>query len=139
MNTIHTLYEVDFYAWLHKNIEYLQNKQIEKIDKENILKELEDMASYLRHTLENQLKILCVDVLKFEFITPHDSVLKQNIYDQQLNLKKLLEKNPSLENIAKQMFITCYRYAFHSLQNDFPERAFVQDEACSLKKILNWI
>ncbi|MCY7407901.1 MAG: DUF29 domain-containing protein [Alkalinema sp. CAN_BIN05] len=62
-----SLYDRDYALWLETTIEQLRSKNFEQVDWENVLDESEAMSKRDRRSIESNLVILLMHLLKWEF------------------------------------------------------------------------
>ncbi len=58
------LYETDFYAWTQEQAELIRTGQWEKIDRSNLIEEIESLGRQQRQELRNRLSLLIGHLLK---------------------------------------------------------------------------
>ncbi|MCU0548879.1 MAG: DUF29 domain-containing protein [Leptolyngbya sp. Prado105] len=59
------LYETDYYLWLQDTIEKLKEQNYEQVDWVNLLDEIEDMPRRERRSLESNLVVVLLHLLKW--------------------------------------------------------------------------
>lgn len=78
---MNSLYENDFNLWIKEQNGYLKNKEFDKLDIENLIKELEEMSGHGRKELVSYLKVLIEHLLKWNYyaIVLSDSWVDENV------------------------------------------------------------
>lgn len=59
-------YDLDFHAWILKNVELLRNGQLTEVDAEHIAEELESMGKRDLRQLRSRLQVLIMHLLKWQ-------------------------------------------------------------------------
>jgi Domain of unknown function DUF29 len=62
-----TLYEQDYYLWLEKTVELLENKQFSDLDFLNLIEEISDMGKSQKHSVKSYLTQLLEHLLKLAY------------------------------------------------------------------------
>jgi len=103
------LYEQDLFAWTQQQVNLLTHQRWHELDVENLIDELEGMATRDQREMTNRLIILIAHLLKWEFQPDHQSgSWRGSIQEQRLQLNGLLEDSPSLH----QQFIESLEKAY---------------------------
>lgn len=122
-----SLYESDFYAWTQQQATLLRNQNLEKLDRVNLIEEIEEMGRREKRELESRLEVLLMHLLKWQYQPGLRSRSWQlTIKEQRLRLAKLLNENPSLKSILADYVISAYALAIISAEREtgldmFPE------------------
>ena len=61
------LYEKDYYFWLEKTINLLENNQFSDLDLDNLIEEISDMGKSQRQSLKSYLTRLLEHLLKLVY------------------------------------------------------------------------
>ncbi|EBR9320729.1 DUF29 domain-containing protein [Salmonella enterica subsp. enterica serovar Panama] len=61
-----TRYETDFYGWTQEQARLLRSGQLSELDTQNLLEEIEAMGRSELRELVNRLKVLLINLLKWE-------------------------------------------------------------------------
>lgn len=95
---INTDHEADFLLWTGAQIELLRSKQFDRLDLENIIEELESMASAERREFKHRIEQLTMHLLKRKLQPDHISgSWLGTINEQRHCIADLLEEMPSLK------------------------------------------
>lgn len=121
-------YEKDFYAWAQHQSIALKKHDTKIIDFEHLAEEIKDLGNNLLRELESRLTNLMMHLLKMEFQPEYRSKSwVKTISEQRRQIKKLIEKNPSLKSKINKIFDECYSDAVEDasletgkLISDFP-------------------
>lgn len=61
------LYKIDDYKWLLKTIEFLKNRQLNKLDIDNLIQELEALAKSEKRRVNSLLEQIIIHLLLYEY------------------------------------------------------------------------
>ncbi len=61
------LYEADYYLWIQDTLEKLQHQNYSQVDWKNLLDEIEDMGKREHRSLESNLVVVLLHVLKWQY------------------------------------------------------------------------
>ncbi len=107
-----TLYETDFFAWTQRQAEHLRLEEFEKIDWNNLLKEVEDMGRSTQRELSNRLIVLLSHLLKWHFQPENRGTSwRATVNVQRKDIARLLRKNPSLNAQVGEFIAEVYESA----------------------------
>lgn len=108
MNT--NLYKSDFHAWTTQQAELLKSGQIADIDTDHLIEELESMGASERSQLQNRLRVLTGQHLKWKH-QPEKRTRSwtATIEEQRLSITDLMEENPSLKSVFDEKLSKAYR------------------------------
>ncbi len=99
------LYEKDFYLWVMENIRLLKNKEFERVDWENLLEEIEDMAKRHFESLISYMAVIMEHLYKWEKFRENEhmgSHWKRSINTARMQIADLFDYNPSLRRVAQE-------------------------------------
>lgn len=134
------LYEQDFYGWLTRQAELLRAGRLSEADIEHIAEELEDMGKSERKSLESELTVLLMHLLKWQYQPGKRSVSwESSIIEHRSRVLDELEDSPSLKHVLPQVFLRAYKYgrAKASAQTGKPIRAFPESCPYTLEQALD--
>ncbi len=90
-------YDLDFHAWLNKNVELLRDGRLTEIDGEHIAEELESMGKLDLRQLRSRLQVLVMHLLKWQYQPEKQSKSwLVTIEHQRDEIEALLLDSPSL-------------------------------------------
>jgi hypothetical protein len=91
-------YDKDFYAWTAKNAQLIREGNFSQVDIKHVAEEIESMGKRERRELISRLIVLIAHLLKWKFQEARRSKSWMlTIKNQRIELKDLLEENPSLK------------------------------------------
>ncbi len=103
------LYDKDYLKWIKTTVEKLQAGDYSNIDWENLIAEIEDMGRSERRSLESNLVIVIMHLLKWEFQPDQRSgSWKSSIAEHRRRIRKSLQDSPSLKPYLEEVFSECY-------------------------------
>lgn len=103
------LYQTDFYAWTQEQVNLLQTQQWDRLDKVNLIEEIETLGRKERQELRNRLGILLGHLLKWQFQPEkRTNSWLGTIREQRIQIKLLLSDCPSLKPYLEEVFLTAY-------------------------------
>jgi hypothetical protein len=148
MNEATTLYEQDFYGWIHHNIKLLQQGRIAEIEVNSLIEELESMAKRDRHELVSHFIILIAHLLKWQFQLKQlqnywDSwqggSWRSSIIEQRLQIDRQLELSPSLKPHLLETIHKAYPRAVElaSEETGLPRKIFPKSCPYTLGQLLD--
>lgn len=110
------LYDRDFYAWTQQQVSLLQSRQWDQLDTVNLIEEIETLGREERQEIRNRLGVLIGHLLKWQF-QPEQRTGSWlgTIREQRIQIKLLLEDNPSLKSYLSQVFAPAYELGFARL------------------------
>ncbi|NJK67680.1 MAG: DUF29 domain-containing protein [Microcoleus sp. CSU_2_2] len=105
----HKLYETDYLKWIETTLEKLRVRDYSNIDWENLIEEIEDMGRSERRSLESNLVVLLMHLLKWQFQPDKRSgSWKGSIAEHRRRIRKSLQDSPSLKPYLEAVFSECY-------------------------------
>ena len=114
-----SLYDRDYALWLEATIENLRLKNFEQVDWENVLDEFEAMSKRDRRSIKNNLVILLLHLLKWEFQPEMRSgSWAGSIIEHRQRLRDLLNDSPSLRNYVAEVISLTYSDAIIRAVNE---------------------
>ena len=125
----HSLYETDYLKWIETTVEKLRGKDFSNIDWENVIEEFEDMGRSERRSLESNLVVILLHLLKWQFQPElRSGSWKGSIAEHRRRIRKALKDSPSLKPYLEEVFAECYLDAIEqaSAETGLPEATFPQ-------------
>ncbi|MBD2144888.1 DUF29 domain-containing protein [Sphaerospermopsis sp. FACHB-1194] len=110
------LYEQDFYLWIETTAKQLKAGKFAEIDLENLIEEIESMGRIEKRTLESNLVVLLMHLLKYKCQPEKRSKsCLSTIFEHRRRLNKHFQDSPSLKTSLKnfflETFVECYQDA----------------------------
>jgi hypothetical protein len=110
------LYYRDFQEWIQKTIEHLQKSEFEKLDREHLIEELEDLGRSEKRSLESNLMILLAHLLKLKVQKNAPEMMQQSWLDSvdehRKRIQKSLRETPSLKASLSSAIESAYPDAY---------------------------
>ena len=134
------LYEQDLFAWTQQQVNLLTHQRWHELDVENLIDELEGMATRDQREMTNRLIILIAHLLKWEFQPDHQSgSWRGSIQEQRLHLNGLLEDSPSLHQQFIESLEKAYPQAVKlaSKETELPTTKFPNECPYELAQLLD--
>lgn len=125
----HSLYETDYLQWIETTVEKLREQDYSNIDWENLIEEFEDMGRSERRSLESNLVVILLHLLKWQYQPERRSgSWKGSIAEHRRRIRKALKDSPSLKPYLEEIFAECYLDAIEqaSAETGLPEATFPQ-------------
>ena len=61
------LYEQDFYLWVEQAVKLLSENRLSELDRENLIEEIGDMGRSEKLSLESNLEVVLMHLLKYKY------------------------------------------------------------------------
>jgi Domain of unknown function DUF29 len=104
-----TLYETDYLQWIETTVRNIQRQEYEAVDWGNLIEEMEDMGRRERQSLESNLIVLVIHLLKWQFQPQQRSgSWESSILEHRRRVKKALQDSPSLKPYLESIEAECY-------------------------------
>lgn len=106
------LHDSDFHAWIEEQIKLLKERKFELLDIENLIEEVEDLGNETKAAVESHLVIALMHLIK-KSQQPNFSTKSwdDSIVNARLQIRKYIERHPSLRSYPKKVFHECYEDA----------------------------
>ena len=102
-NTQSTLYNTDFVRWVDQTVAQLQSADYNSVDWENLIEEIADMSKRERRSLESNLIVLLLHLLKWQYQPDYRSgSWKGSIREHRRRINRTLKDSPSLRSYLQQ-------------------------------------
>ncbi|MEQ8541421.1 MAG: DUF29 domain-containing protein [Coleofasciculus sp. D1-CHI-01] len=132
-------YDLDFYAWICKNVELLRRGCLSEIDVEHIAEELESMGKRDLRQLRSRLQVLVMHLLKWQYQPDKQSKSWLVTIDHQRDeIETLLLDSPSLRSELEQGLARVYPKAVRDAcrETGLPETTFPLSCPFEIEEIL---
>ena len=125
------LYEHDYYGWTNTQVQALRDREISRLDWENLAEEVEDLGKAERHRLESHLESLLMHLLKWEYQLQRRSRSWSNsIREHRFRIQRVLRDNPSLKASLPEVFADSYEAARFAAENETGQDLSALPESC---------
>jgi hypothetical protein len=109
LSKVESLYETDYLQWLETTVQRIQNQEYGAVDWENLVEEIADMGKRERRSLESNLIVLLIHLLKWQFQPQHRSgSWEGSILEHRRRINKALKDSPSLNAYLESVILECY-------------------------------
>ncbi|MCL1469189.1 DUF29 domain-containing protein [Argonema antarcticum] len=107
-----SLYETDYVRWVEITAEQLRNQNYASVDWTNLIEEIEDMSRSGRKSLKNNLVVLLLHLLKWQYQPEYRSgSWRGSIREHRRRINDDLKDSPSLIPYLQEVFAECYANA----------------------------
>ncbi|CAO5072567.1 DUF29 domain-containing protein [Microcystis aeruginosa] len=140
-NQLSQLYETDFNLWLEQTVNHLKKGNLQALDLDNLIEEISDMGRNNRREVFSRLKVLLIQLLKWQYQPEKRTNSWINTIDEQREqLELILRDSPSLKPYLADIFAECYQKAVRGMVNEtnLPKETFLVDCPFSQEQVLNW-
>jgi Domain of unknown function DUF29 len=104
-----SLYETDYVRWVETTLEHLKAKDYASVDWANLLEEIEDMSRRERQSLESNLVIVLLHLLKWQYQPEQrGNSWKGSLVEHRRHIRKSLKASPSLKPYLQECFDEAY-------------------------------
>ncbi|RPH90629.1 MAG: DUF29 domain-containing protein [Chroococcales cyanobacterium metabat2.561] len=129
------LYEKDYYLWLDKTINLLENHQFSDLDLENLIEEISSMGKSEKRSLESYLTRLLEHLLKLVYwqseLEYNQRGWKNEIRNFRRAMKRIIADSPSLQLYLVEIF----NNSFQEARISFIELSGIAENLVSLAPI----
>ena len=121
-----SLYESDYMLWTQETIAKLKAKDFDHVDFESLIEEIEDLGRSYRDELESRLDILLSHILKRLYVPLVNDYngWERTIREQRKQIRRRLEKSPSLKNYLPEIFDKIWQDALKEVREDYSQYSF---------------
>jgi hypothetical protein len=123
------LYETDYLQWIETTVQRLRSQDFSNVDWENLIEEIESMGRSERRSLESNLIVVIMHLLKWQFQPECRSrSWKSSIVEHRRRIRNDLKDSPSLKPYLAEVFAECYWDAVESasVETGLPMEVFPQ-------------
>ena len=135
-----SLYDTDYLKWIKTTVEKLRVHDYSNIDWENLIEEIEDMGRSERRSLESNIVIVLMHLLKWQYQPElRSGSWKGSIAEHRRRIRKSLKDSPSLKPYFEEVFAECYSDAVEqaSAETGLSEETFPQLCPYTLAEVLD--
>jgi hypothetical protein len=107
-----SLYEQDYYLWLKKTIQLLQDDKLSDLDRQNLIEELEDMARSQKKAVKSNLTVILWHLLKYKYQPDkRTNSWKLILFEHRDGLSEDFADSLSFKPFFEEVFNECYNKA----------------------------
>jgi hypothetical protein len=135
-----TLYDTDYLQWIITTVAQLQHQAYDTVDWAHLIEELEDMGKRERRSLESNLTILILHLLKWEYQPQQRSgSWLGSIIEHRRRLRKALRDSPSLQPYLVEVLGAAYQDAVQQAvaETGLTRPTFPKDCPYAPEKVMN--
>jgi hypothetical protein len=104
-----SIYDVDCLKWIETTVEKLRDKKYSTVDWENLIEEIEDMGRSERRSLESNLIVILLHLLKWQFQPEkRTGSWERSIIEHRRLVNKAIKESPSLLSYLESIFAESY-------------------------------
>ena len=109
---VRALYDRDYLEWINLTLDQLRNQDYTSVDWQNLIEEIEDMGKGERRSLESNLVIVLLHLLKWQFQPQYRTGnWEGSIIEHRRRIRQALEDSPSLKSYLETVLTECYESA----------------------------
>lgn len=107
-----SLYETDFVRWVETTVEQLRTQNYSSVDWANLIEEIEDMSRRERKSLKNNLVVVLLHLLKWQYQPEYRSgSWRSSLREYRRRINDDLKDSPSLVPYLQTILAECYANA----------------------------
>lgn len=107
--TTDSLYDTDYVQWVETTLQKLQQKDYANVDWENLLDEIGDMSRSERRSIESNMMVLILHLLKWQYQPDRRSRSWQSsVVEHRRRVNKSLKESPSLKPFLRKELVEIY-------------------------------
>jgi Domain of unknown function DUF29 len=107
-----TLYQTDYLQWIETTAKKLRSQDYGTVDWENLIEEIEDMGRSERRSLESNLIVVLLHLLKWQYQPERRSgSWESSIIEHRRRIKKAIQESPSLKPYLDSILTESYTEA----------------------------
>ena len=119
------LYDADFYAWIQEQVRLLKARQFEALDLDNLIDEVESLASKERRLLHHRLETVLTHLVAWWGQIPERCVRWEHVIaTQRYELQDILADSPSLAAVASDELADAWAWVRERSQQTWPYAQF---------------
>jgi len=135
-----SLYEQDYLLWIETTLTQLRQGRLTKLDIANLIEEIEDMGNSQKLSLESNLRVLLMHLLKWKYQPDkRTNSWTYTIVEHRKRIFKSFKASPSLKRYFEQVFAECYQDAVDlaSAETGLSEETFPAQCPFSQEDVVN--
>lgn len=104
-----SLYNTDYLQWIKTTVEKLHSRDYANVDWDNLIEEIEDIGRSEQGSLESNLIVLLLHLLKWQYQPERRSgSWESSIIEHRRRIKQALKESPSLKTYFESIFSESY-------------------------------
>lgn len=135
-----TLYDTDYMQWITTTVDKLRRQDYSDVDWANLIEEIEDMGKRERRSLESNLTVLLLHLLKWKYQSDKRSgSWAGSIVEHRRRIRKALKDSPSLQPQLEKMLSEAYTDAINqaAAETQLPVDTFPNECEFELSQIMD--
>lgn len=135
-----SLYDADYVQWVETTLQKLQQQDYANVDWENLLDEIACMGRSEKRSLESNLTIVLLHLLKWQYQSDFRSrSWTASILEHRIRISKALRDSPSLKPYLEQIFAEAYGDAVRraATETGLPINTFPKECSYAIAQILD--
>ena len=138
-----SLYDTDYNLWVLETVKQLEKRDLDTLDWENLIEAVLDLSRRDKRKLESLLIRLIEHLLILQYWQSEKERNQQHwereILNFRLQIMRLLEDSPSLNNHLQNRFAKCYQDGckLAAKQSKLPINTFPETPIANIKQILD--
>lgn len=99
------LYATDYLQWIETTLEKLRDRNYASVDWENLIEEIEDMGRSERRSLESNLVVILLHLLKWQYQpAARSNSWRASLVEHRRRIRNALQESPSLKPYLQKVF-----------------------------------
>jgi adenosine deaminase len=134
------LYNQDYYQWIKEIIKLLEQRNFQKLDLDNLIEEIQDLALNEKQTIETNLIVVLKLLLEWQHQPEQQSgEIKASIRRHRYQIRDDLKVSPSLKTHPSEIWLESYQEARLQAADETDLVVEIFPEQCSftIENILN--
>jgi hypothetical protein len=134
------LYERDFNLWVEEQVALLKAGAVQRLDLENLIEEIRDMARRQRKAIRSDLIMVLTHLLKWQHHPQQRSTSwTGSILEHRRRIRDEIEESPSLAGYPGEVFERCYRGAREqaAAETGWPQARFPEVCPHTIEQVLD--
>jgi hypothetical protein len=134
------LYERDFCRWVEEQVAFLEAGAFERLDLENLIEEIHDMARRQRKVIRSDLIVVPTHLLRWQHQPEQRSTgWSGSLVEHRRRIEDEIEESPSLAGYPAEVFERCYLRAREqaSAETGPPPETFPAEPPFTLEQVLD--
>lgn len=139
-NELAVLYDRDYFAWIEATLRRLQQQDYSSVDWSNLIEEIADMGRSEKRSLESNLVIVLLHLLKWQYQSERRSrSWAASIAEHRRRIRKQLKESPSLKTFIAEELPESYADSVRqaSIETGLPIETFPMDCPYAIAQVLD--